>query len=130
MSTTHQLLLVTRKHVLQSTPHRETCIFQHSAQHPHNVWQYCLEWLGSTFALSLQFRRPSDFRILDSWVASPVDSEYIQPSWMMVPVSNLMGAATASSVDPDYYEWGWYLFGIGTIIWLALWPITFSKVGR
>ncbi|CAM9147713.1 unnamed protein product [Sphacelaria rigidula] len=62
-----------------------------------------------------------------SWVASPVDPEHIQPSWMLMPVSNLMGAAAAWSVNPEYYEWGWFLFGTGILLWLALWPITFRK---
>ncbi|CAM9257536.1 unnamed protein product, partial [Sphacelaria rigidula] len=62
-----------------------------------------------------------------SWVASPVDPEHIQPSWMIVPVSNLLGAATAKTVNPDYYELGWFLFGTGMMLWLALWPITFIK---
>ncbi|CAM9617779.1 unnamed protein product, partial [Sphacelaria rigidula] len=46
---------------------------------------------------------------------------------MLVPVSNLMGAAAAKSVNPEYYEWGWFLFGTGVLLWLVLWPITFSK---
>lgn len=49
---------------------------------------------------------------------------------MIVPVSNLLGAATAKTVNPDYYELGWFLFGTGMMLWLALWPITFIKVGR
>lgn len=45
-----------------------------------------------------------------------------------MPVGNLVGAMAARVVDADYAEWGWYLFGVGALLWLALWPITFLMV--
>ena len=54
--------------------------------------------------------------------------EYTNPSWMLMPVGNLLGAVAARRVDPDYAEWGWFLFSIGALLWLALWPITFRRV--
>lgn len=64
----------------------------------------------------------------DSWVAFPVDEEFINPSWMLLPVGNLVGAATARVISEDYLEWGWFLFGLGLLLWLALWPTTFRLV--
>lgn len=63
-----------------------------------------------------------------SWVAFPCDSELISPAWMLMPVGNLVGAVAARPVSEDYLEWGWFLFGVGTLLWLALWPATFQKV--
>lgn len=63
-----------------------------------------------------------------SWVAFPCDSEHISPAWMLMPVGNLVGAVTAKPVSEDYLEWGWFLFGVGLLLWLALWPTTFQKV--
>ena len=45
-----------------------------------------------------------------------------------MPVGNLLGAVAARHVDVDYVEYGWILFSIGALVWLALWPITFRKV--
>lgn len=59
-----------------------------------------------------------------------MDEEYIHPSWMIIPVGNLVGAMTARLVDPEYVEWGWFQFSLGTLLWLALWPTTFRKVRR
>ncbi|CAN0514200.1 unnamed protein product, partial [Scytosiphon promiscuus] len=47
---------------------------------------------------------------------------------MLFPVGNLLGAVAARRVDPDYTEWGWFLFSVGALLWLALWPITFRRV--
>lgn len=47
---------------------------------------------------------------------------------MLMPVGNLVGAVTARPVSEDYVEWGWFLFAVGVLLWLALWPITFQKV--
>ncbi|CAM9116416.1 unnamed protein product, partial [Laminaria digitata] len=60
-----------------------------------------------------------------SWIALPVDEEYINPSWMIIPVGNLAGAVAARKVDLEYLEWGWFQFSLGTLLWFALWPITF-----
>lgn len=67
--------------------------------------------------------------LLISWVASPCDEEYINPSWMLMPVGNLVGEVAARPVSEDYIEWGWFMFGTGALMWLALWPITFCSVG-
>lgn len=64
-----------------------------------------------------------------SWIAFPCDEEYVNPSWMLMPVGNLVGAVAARPVSDDYAEWGWFLFGIGVLLWLALWPINFRSVG-
>ena len=48
---------------------------------------------------------------------------------MIMPVGNLVGAVAARPVSEDYVEWGWFLFSVGVLLWLALWPITFRKVG-
>lgn len=45
-----------------------------------------------------------------------------------MPVGNLVVAVAARQVDEDYVEWGWYAFGLGCLLWLALWPITFLLV--
>ncbi|CAM9812351.1 unnamed protein product [Ascophyllum nodosum] len=80
-----------------------------------------LYWMGSVpLALLTWFS-------IASWVASPADHEYIQPSWMLMPVGNFIGAAATRSVNPDYYEWGWFLYSTGILLWIALWPITFGK---
>lgn len=63
-----------------------------------------------------------------SWIAFPCDAEHISPAWMLIPVGNLVGAVTARPVSEDYLEWGWFLFGVGVLLWLALWPTTFQKV--
>lgn len=47
---------------------------------------------------------------------------------MLLPVGNLIAAVAARQVDEEYVEWGWYLFGVGCLLWLALWPITFLVV--
>ncbi|CAM9538674.1 unnamed protein product, partial [Ectocarpus fasciculatus] len=60
-----------------------------------------------------------------SWVAIRRDQEFVNPTWILMPVGNLVGAMAARVVDADYAEWGWYLFGVGALLWLALWPITF-----
>ncbi|CAM9384891.1 unnamed protein product, partial [Hapterophycus canaliculatus] len=60
-----------------------------------------------------------------SWIAMRRDREFINPLWMLLPVGNLIGAVAARQVDDDYVEWGWYMFGVGCLLWLALWPITF-----
>ena len=52
----------------------------------------------------------------------------MNPSWMLMPVGNLLGAVAARKVDPDYIEWGWFLFSIGSLVWIALWPLTFRRV--
>ncbi|CAN0118074.1 unnamed protein product [Ascophyllum nodosum] len=57
----------------------------------------------------------------------PVDEEYVNPGWMLMPVGNLAGAVAARPVDEEYVEWGWFLFSVGVLLWLALWPITFRK---
>ena len=68
------------------------------------------------------------YKFTQSWIAFPVDEEYIHPSWMIIPVGNLVGAVTARLVDPAYIEWGWFQFSLGSLLWLALWPTTFRKV--
>ncbi|CBJ26922.1 Glutaredoxin glutaredoxin/malate transporter fusion protein [Ectocarpus siliculosus] len=60
-----------------------------------------------------------------SWIAIRRDQEFVNPTWILMPVGNLVGAMAARAVDGDYAEWGWYLFGVGALLWLALWPITF-----
>ncbi|CAM9111089.1 unnamed protein product [Scytosiphon promiscuus] len=60
-----------------------------------------------------------------SWIAFPCDEEYVNPSWMLMPVGNLVGAVAARPVSEDNVEWGWFLFAIGILLWLALWPTTF-----
>lgn len=62
------------------------------------------------------------------WICRPTDPEYVNPSWMLIPLANLVGALAARPVDVDYLEWGWYLFSVGVLAWLALWPLTFGKV--
>lgn len=47
---------------------------------------------------------------------------------MLLPVGNLVGALAARNVDVEYVEWGWFLFAIGILLWLALWPMTLGKV--
>lgn len=64
----------------------------------------------------------------NSWITIPVDEEYMNPSWMIIPVGNLAGAVAARQVNSEYVEWGWFQFSIGTLLWLALWPITLWKV--
>ncbi|CAN0332944.1 unnamed protein product, partial [Ectocarpus sp. 13 AM-2016] len=60
-----------------------------------------------------------------SWISIRRDQEFVNPTWILMPVGNLVGAMAARAVDGDYAEWGWYLFGVGALLWLALWPITF-----
>lgn len=63
-----------------------------------------------------------------SWIAIPCDQGNTDPSWMNMPTSNMVAALTARLVSEDYVEWGWFLFGLGVLLWLALWPITFRAV--
>eukprot|EP00752_Nemacystus_decipiens_P012458 g11037.t1 len=80
-----------------------------------------LFWLGSAPLAAMTL-----FTV-GSWVAFPVDCEHISPAWMLMPVGNLVGAVTSRPVSEDYLEWGWFLFAVGLLLWLALWPITFQK---
>lgn len=45
-----------------------------------------------------------------------------------MPVGNLVGAVAARPVSDEYTEWGWLLFSIGVLLWLALWPTNFRSV--
>lgn len=47
---------------------------------------------------------------------------------MLLPVGNFVIAVVARQVDEEYVEWGWYTFGVGALLWLALWPVTFLMV--
>eukprot|EP00903_Cladosiphon_okamuranus_P016305 g15037.t1 len=80
-----------------------------------------LFWLGSAPLAAMTLYT------IGSWVAFPCDSEHISPAWMLMPVGNLVGAVTSRPVSEDYLEWGWFLFGVGILLWLALWPATFQK---
>eukprot|EP00903_Cladosiphon_okamuranus_P016395 g15119.t1 len=64
---------------------------------------------------------------IGSWITFPCDEEFVNPTWMLMPVGNLVGALAARPVSEDYLEWGWFMFGTGVLLWLALWPITFRK---
>lgn len=72
--------------------------------------------------------RPCRFCYGLRWIAIPCDQGNTDPSWMNMPTSNMVAALTARLVSEDYVEWGWFLFGLGVLLWLALWPITFRAV--
>lgn len=47
---------------------------------------------------------------------------------MNMATANMVASLTARLVSEDYVEWGWFLFALGVLLWLALWPITFHAV--
>ncbi|KNC79050.1 hypothetical protein SARC_08537 [Sphaeroforma arctica JP610] len=78
-------------------------------------------WIGVAAHLSMSIV------IVARWIGRSHDWEHIDHTWLIVPVGNFITSAVLVSGDPEFFEFGLYLFGFALLMWLMLFAITLQK---